>query len=239
MRKKGITLLCIVLSMAIMQINIRFTSAHENLNLFDEILIQTKSKTVEYGLKTCFETQEDSKEICNYLISALDLDNKKAILTRNENKDYYNVDFSSENANGYVEALKYKNKNLITINICNVSNENGLASLKNKVSASIGCRGKNIKYFQYLKAKVEETSENGGANNTNVINRKIIKILKSYGTENIETVSLNNGLSTMAYTRKFDEKVINNKLIDFNYAVCSYSSGKYIIIGTPEIITTY
>ncbi|APC38790.1 YwmB family TATA-box binding protein [Clostridium estertheticum] len=239
MRKKGITLLCIVLSMAIMQINIRLTSAHENLNLFDEILIQTKSKTVEYGLKTCFETQEDSKEICNYLISKLNLDNKKTILTRTENKDYYNVDFSSENANGYVEALKYKNKSLITINISNVSNENGLAFLKNNVSASIGSRGKNIKYFQYLKAKVEETSENGGENNTNVINRKIIKILKSCGTENIETVNLNNGLSTMAYTRKFDEKVINNKLIDFNYAVCSYSSGKYIIIGTPEIITTY
>ncbi|MCB2341855.1 YwmB family TATA-box binding protein [Clostridium estertheticum] len=239
MRKKGITLLCIVLSMAIMQINIRLTSAHENLNLFDEILIQTNSKTVEYGLKTCFETQEDSKEICDYLISTLNLDNKKTILTRTENKDYYNVDFSSENANGYVEALKYKNKSLITINISNVSNENGLAFLKNNVSASIGSRGKNIKYFQYLKAKVEETSENGGENNTNVINLKIIKILKSCGTENIETVNLNNGLSTMAYTRKFDEKVINNKLIDFNYAVCSYSSGKYIIIGTPEIITTY
>ncbi|MBU3214955.1 YwmB family TATA-box binding protein [Clostridium estertheticum] len=239
MRKKGITLLCIVLSIAIMQINIRFTSAHENLNLFDEILIQTKSKTVEYGLKTCFETQEESKEICNYLILALDLDNKKTILTRTENKDSYNVDFSSENAKGYVEALKYKNKSLITINISNVSNEDGLASLKNKVNASIGCRGKNVKYFLYLKAKVKETSKNGGANNINVINQKIIKILKSYGTENIETVNLNNGLSTMAYTRKFDEKVINNKLIDFNYAVCSYLSGKYIIIGTPEIITTY
>ncbi|MBU3156793.1 YwmB family TATA-box binding protein [Clostridium estertheticum] len=239
MRKKGITLLCIVLSMAIMQINIRLTSAHENLNLFDEILIQTKSKTVEYGLKTCFETQEDSKEICNYLISAIDLDYKKVILTRTENKDSYNVDFSSGNARGYVEALKYKNKSLITINISTVSNENGLVSLKNKISASIGCRGKNVKYFQYLKAKVEKTSKNGGTNNINVINQKIIKILKSYGTENIDTVSLNNGLSTMAYTRKFDEKVINNKLFDFNYAVCSYSSGNYIIIGTPEIITTY
>ena len=130
MRKKGITLLCIVLSMAIMQINIRLTSAHENLNLFNEILIQTKSKTVEYGLKTCFETQEDPKEICNYLISTLDLDNKKTILTRTENKDFYTVDFSSENAKGYVEALKYKNKSIITINISNVSNENGLASLK-------------------------------------------------------------------------------------------------------------
>jgi len=55
----------------------------------------------------------------------------------------------------------------------------------------------------------------------------------------IETVSINNGLSTVAYTKEYDEKVTNNKLIDFNYAVCNYSSGRYIIIGTPEIITTY
>ncbi|MBU3159328.1 YwmB family TATA-box binding protein [Clostridium frigoris] len=239
MRKKGITLLCIVLSMIILQINVRLTNAHENLNLFDEILIQTKSKTVEYGLKTCFETQEDPKEICNYLISALNLNNKKIILSTSDNKDSYCVYFSSESSNGYVEALKFKNKSLITINISNVSSENGLVSLKNKVGDSIGYRGKNVKYFQYLKAKIEENTKNVEINNIKAINQKIIKILKSHGTENIETVSLNNGLSTMAYTARYDEKVINNKLIDFNYAVCSYSSGKYIIIGTPEIITTY
>jgi len=239
MKRKSITLLCIVLSMIILQINVRFAKAQENHNLFDEILIQTKSKTVEYGLKTCFETQEEPKEVCNYLISALDFDNKKTILSITDNKDSYCVNFSSEISKGYVEAVKYENKSLITINISNVSNENGLIPLKYKVSASIGARGNNIKYFQYLKAKVEGISKNVETNNINCINQKIINILKSNGTENIETVSLNNGLSTMAYTKKYDEKVINNKLIDFNYAVCSYSSGKYIIIGTPEIITTY
>lgn len=239
MKRKSITLLCIVLSMIILQINVRFAKAQENYNLFDEILMQTKSKTVEYGLKTCFETQEEPKEICNYLISALDLNNKKTMLSTSDNKDSYCVNYSSESENGYVEAMKYGNKSLITINISNVSNENGLIPLKNKVRVSIGNRGKNIKYFQYLKAKVGVINKNVKTNNINGINQKIIEILKSQGTENIETVSLNNGLSTMAYTQKFDEKVINNKLIDFNYAVCSYSSGKYIIIGTPEILTTY
>lgn len=239
MKRKSITLLCIVLIMIISQINVRLAKAQENYNIFDEILMQTKSKTVEYGLKTCFETQEDPKEICNYLISSLDLNNKKTILSRSDTKNSYCVNYSSEGGNGYVEALRYENKIIITINISNVSTENGLIPLKNKVRVSIGNRGKNIKYFQYLKAKVEGTSINVGKNDINSTNLKIIKVLKSHGTENIETVGLNNGLSTMAYTKKFDEKVINNKLFDFNYAVCSYSSGMYIIIGTPEIITTY
>ena len=230
MRRKGIALLCIVLSMIVLQINVTFAKAHENYNLFDEILIQTKSKTVEYGLKTCFETQGDPEDITNYMISALDLNNKKIILSASDNKNSYCVNFSSENLNGYVEALKYKNKSLITINITKVSNENGLIPLKNKVRDSIGNRGKDIKYFQYLKARVMESDKGVGKNNINGINQKIIKILKSHGTENIETVSLNNGLSTLAYTKRYDEKVINNKLIDFNYAVCSYSSGRYIIM---------
>ena len=143
---------------------------------------------------------EDPKEICNYLISALEL-NKKTILSVSDNKDSYCVNYSSKNENGYVEALKYENKSLITINISNVSNEDGLIPLKNKVSASIGNRGKDIKYFQYLKAKVDVINENVKTNNINSINQKIIQILKSHGTENIETVSLNNGLSTMAYTK--------------------------------------
>ena len=198
MGRKGIALLCIILSMIILQINVTFAKAHENYNLFDEILIQTKSKTMEYGLKTCFETQENPKVACNYFISALDLNNKKTVLSASDNKDSYCVDFTSKSAYGYVEAMKYNNKSLITINISKVSNENGLIPLKNKIDASIGNRGRNVKYFQYLKAKVMEGNKNVETNNINGINQKIVKILKSQRTQNIETVSLNNGLSTLA-----------------------------------------
>ena len=112
-------------------------------------------------------------------------------------------------------------------------------ALKKDLSNSIGNRGKNIKYFQYLKAKILVSSTDSGVSDIYNINKTIINMLKTHGTENIETVSINNGLSTIAYTKKYENKVNNNKLIDLNYAVCNYSSGRYIIIGTPEIITTY
>ena len=239
MKRKSIALLCIVLSLIILQINVKSSNAQEEVNLFDEILLQTKSKTVEYGLKTCFKTTEDPKVICSYLIGALELNNKEIKLNSVENKDSYCIEFSGENVQGYIETLKYKNENDITININEIGNKNGLVSLKDKVSTSIGYRGKNIKYFQYLKAKIGESSASVKIEDVYGINQRIIKILKSHGTENIETVSINNGLSTIAYTGKYDEKVNNNKLIDFNYAICNYSSGRYIVIGTPEIITTY
>ena len=205
MKRKSIALLCIVLCLIILQINVRFSNAQEKVNLFDEILLQTKSKTVEYGLKTSFKTTEDPKEVCNYLIQTLEFNNKEIKLNNSENEDSYCIEFSSENVKGYIEALKYNNENVITINISKIGNENGLVSLKNKVSNSIGNRGKNIKYFQYLKAKIGESSTNVGIEDIYGVNERIIKILKSHGTENIETVSINNGLSTIAYTKKYDE----------------------------------
>ncbi len=239
MKKKCIALLCIVLSLIILQFNIRLSNAQEEVNLFDEILLATKSKTVEYGLKTCFKTEEDPKEVCNYLIQALGFNNKGIKLNSFENEDSYCIEFSSENLQGYIETLKYNNEHIIAINISEISSKNGLVYLKNKVSNSIGYRGKDIKYFQYLKAQMQEINTSMEMEDIYNVNESIIKILKSHGSENIETVNINNGVSTIAYTKKYDEKINNNKLIDFNYAVCNYSSGRYIIIGTPEIITIY
>lgn len=239
MKRKRTSLLCIVLSIIILQINNGISNAQERFNIFDEILLQTNSKTVEYGLTTVFNTREERGQICNYLINNLKLNGKAVKLNISKNSDSYCIDFSGINSQGYIEAIKDNDVNDITINISRVSDENGLIPLKSKVSASISNRGKNIEYFQYLKAKIGTGSANVKIKDIYGINEMILKVLKFHGTKNIETVRLNNGLSTVAYTGQYDEKVINNKLIDFNYAVCNYSSGNYIIIGTPEIITTY
>ena len=71
MKRKSISLLCIVLCLIILKINVRFSNAQEQVNLIDEILLQTKSKTVEYGLNIYFETSENSKEICIFTIFCL------------------------------------------------------------------------------------------------------------------------------------------------------------------------
>jgi hypothetical protein len=239
MKRKSIALLCIVLSLIILQINVRLSNAQEKVNLFDEILLAVEGETVEYGLQTCFKTKEDPKEVCNYLLHTLELDNKEMTLNRFEHEDSYCIEFLSESVQGYIETLKCNNEDVITINISEIGNKNGLVSLKDKVNHSIGYRGGNIKFFQYLKARLQDNHTSGEVEDVYNTNERIMKVLKSHGAENIETVNINNGLSTIAYTKRYDEKVNNNKLIDFNYAICNYSSGRYIIIGTPEIITSY
>lgn len=239
MKRKSMALLCIVLVIIILQVNIRVSRATEEVNLFDEILLQTNSETVEYGLKVSFKTLEEPKEVCDYLINALELTGEKIKLNYFERENSYCIEFSGEGVQGYIEALRCNYENVIKINISKIGNKNGLESLKNNVNEVIGYRGKNMKYFQYLKAKMQDINTNIGMESVYATNQRIIKILKYNKSKNIETVSINNGLSTVAYTKRYEEEVSNNKLIDFNYAVCDYSSGRYIIIGTPEIITTY
>ena len=94
MKRKSITLLCILLCLIILSINVRISNAQEKINLFDEILLQTKGKIVEYGLKTCFETSEDPKVVCNYLIHNLGFNNKETKLNNYENGDSYCLEFS-------------------------------------------------------------------------------------------------------------------------------------------------
>jgi predicted RNA-binding protein Jag len=239
MKRKSIALLCIVLVLIILQVNISASSATEEVNLFDEILLQTNSETVEYGLVLSFKPLEQPKEVCNYLINALELTSKKIKLNYFENEISYCIEFLGEDVQGYIEALRYNNEDLIKIDIRKIGNENGLEPLKNNVSEVIGYRGKDMKCFQYLKAKMQGINTNVGIESIYATNQRIIKILKYNRSKNIETVNINNGLSTVAYTKRYEEEISNNKLMDFNYAVCNYSSGRYIIIGTPEIITTY
>ncbi len=239
MKRKSVALLCIVLCQIIFQINVILSNAQEKVDLFEQILIETESKTVEYGLKASFKTEEDIKEVCNCLIGNLGFISDRSKLTVYQKEDSYCVDFSDENLTGYVEGIKCNNEDVITINIMEIDNQNGLKSLKDKVSRATSRFSEDIEYFQYLKAKMGEDVPSVVNNTIYDVNESIIKILKYYGTSNIETVSVNNGLSTVAYTKKYGSKLDNNKVIDFNYAVCNYSSGRYIIIGTPEIITTY
>ena len=45
----------------------------------------------------------------------------------------------------------------------------------------------------------------------NLANKEILKLLKEHGTTNINTISLENGYSTTAYTRRYDSIESNGK----------------------------
>lgn len=231
MKKINIVIVAICLMIGIIFLFCDVSLANKNSDLFDDILKKTNSKTVEYGITASFITDKDGEKVCNDILKKLNFSNgvNKSIL---KNEKTYSIEFGKNNTNGYIETMKYENHNIITINLVEKNSANLLKDMKDKLQKCVEDKDVTIKYFQYLKAQDYN-------NDMDTTNNEILKILKSHGASNISTITLKNGYCTTAYTGIYDAMQSNGKLMDFNYAVCKYNSGNYIIIGTPEILTAY
>lgn len=222
--------LIIITSIIVISLN-NFSSARKNTDLFNEILILTNSTTTEYGITSTFNTESSNDDIPNYVLKSFGFCGK---FDKKELKDRrgYCIEFGDNYLNGYIETIKYEDHNVVTVNVVKRDNKNNLEDLKNNLQKCLKDKKINAKYFEYLKAK---------STNVNIeeINNQVLSLLKNYRAVNINTISLENGYSTIAYTKNYDSIQSNNKTIDFNCAVCKYSSGSYVIIGTPELIVTY
>lgn len=229
MRKKiFINLMIIIIGLGCFNRNP--SSAKKNIDLFNGILNTTGSITVENGLKVSFEINGDSENYCLDFFKKLQIYDADVNIIKD--KDLYCLEFKKTGLNGYIEYMNLDNHNVVTLNIVREDKENKLLELKNLVTAATGKDSRDIKYFEYLKAKLPN-------DNLVKINEDITSFLKGQDAVNIYTTYINNGYSTVAYTRKYSPIKNNGKLMDFNFAVCSYSSGNYVIIGTPVIFTTY
>lgn len=70
---------------------------------------------------------------------------------------------------------------------------------------------------------------------------KVERNMKSLGFENIKILNIVNGYTFTAYLPglKYIKHDVKGDLYDLNVAICSYSSGKYLILGMPEITMDY
>ena len=204
--------------------------AKNNIDLFNGIVDLTNASTMEYGIRASFENDSDGEDYCLELLKKLQFNEGEVNVVKNDN--IYSLEFNNNEIKGYIENISYDNHNVVTISVSENSEENKLTELKNKIQNAIERSDKEVKYFQYLKAQIN-------SNNTAEINEEIISFLKNQNAVNIDTVKLDNGYSTVAYTKRYPIMKNNGKWMDFNYAVCTYSSGSYITIGTPVIISSY
>jgi hypothetical protein len=202
----------------------------KNLDFFREIVTLTEGEIVEYGIKANFEVSENGETYCLELLKKLNIENADINVAKGDK--LYSIEFSSNEFKGYIESTSYDNHNVVTLNVVQSDNEYRLLELKNRVSVAVGKHEKEVRYFDYLKAQINE-------DNTQKINSDIAELLKRNNASNIDTIKIDNGYSTVAYTKTYPVMKNNGKSMDLNYAVCNYSSGAYVIIGTPVIITTY
>lgn len=206
-------------------------SDERKMDLFKYILDDTHSTAEECGVMAIFNTDESGEKVVNKIFDKL-LKYKKLNNNILKNNDVYSIEFDGNCINGYIESIKYENHNIITVNVVEKHSDYKLPYLKSMIEESLSNIGEKCQYYQYVKAKTQK-------GNVATVNKKLENILKNIGTSNIKTIPLNGGYSSTANTHMFDPMQSDGDFIDFNYSVVKYSTGTYIIMGTPEIMTTY
>lgn len=210
----------------------KISYAYKNINYFNEFVDVTKCKVEEYGVRVCFETKINGQELLKCLKKQIILKNNMKIYGFNDEKNN-KIEFGNYNIKGYVVIQNINNIRYVTLEVLEKSSENRLDELEEYVKCINKDMPKDkIRCYKYLKGKLPNY-------NLKKMNDKLIFLLKNTGSINIDSININNGFSTCAYTNTYNAEKNNGKLMDFNYALNNYLSGKYIVIGTPEIITTY
>ncbi|HEY5561813.1 MAG TPA: YwmB family TATA-box binding protein [Clostridiaceae bacterium] len=219
---------------------IRSNSDSGIYQVISHMIYASKANIVEYGVQTSFETSKSTseKELTDNIFNLL-AEGDSTIVTKSEQKtNIYSINFQGDKASGYVQGSSTASKTNIMINLMIKGTQDELNSLKQKMDKIIAEQKNisNIHSYFYLKGEIKK-------DNSKVINDTIIDDLNYMGVINIDTVSLNNGFSTVCYTGSKDNINNSGKLMDLNFAVMNYNNGiyekSYLFVGTPMINISY
>ncbi|MDD6796167.1 MAG: hypothetical protein PUE01_12295 [Clostridiaceae bacterium] len=131
-----------------------------------------------------------------------------------------NNEINVSNDKKSIHALVYKEKNNISVEIelINKDKVNKLSILMQELTQLQDKKAMDIRYFQYVKGKI---------NNVEDIKFNIKDAMK---IKNIDTLNVHNG-----YVGKGN--LYNGERV--NFAISTYNTGTYLVIGTPIIFATY
>lgn len=128
------------------------------------------------------------------------------------------------------EALELEGR--VIINTTSKDNSFSLNNLNKDILKQVTREDRNIKVFSYVKAQLKDEDLELYKNN-------LEKYLINTGGKNIEFSSIDSGVTGIALAKIGNSKELNNTFFNINFALVKYTSGTYIIVGTPIITCAY
>ncbi len=228
-KNKGITIFMFLV--IFLFTNYQISYAQKNNDLINNIVSEIDCEVVEYGMEVTIVTEEDFEE--EKLINLLkdEIDNSRSISSNNNEE--VDIRINGDDGNAEIEKKYDGNQYYYVMKI--FKNESyQLSNLKEKVLMYLQENFQSdIKYNLYVRCKLNDKKS------LEEVNNQVIRKINSVGASGINTIHISNGYSTTANTHMYSGKLNNGMIKDFNFAVCNYSSGNYLIIGTPEINRSY
>lgn len=172
------------------------------------------SSFVENGVKIEYRTSIEDEIVFNELKSKM----IKLFSEKELTLDYREIKVNNNHKNICINIYEENNTTFVEIKIINYDKENTILELMKELAELQGKNIEDIRYFQYIKGRINNKDEV-----RNIINNML-------EMKNINTLNIHNGYVGTAIFHN-GERV--------NFVVSSYDTGSYLIIGTPIIFATY
>lgn len=224
----------LMLTLFIVIINDKTFYGGNNVDMFNEILKNVESSTEEYVVEGSFYSDENKEDIYNNIV--INIEKVMGQVNPQYNGDNsFEIDYNNKKYSGCVSMIPYKGgyNVVLNISICGFNLEiEDEKQLRSEITEVLSPISSVAEYSLYVKSKIL-------SNTIDEVKDEVLNQLKIYNAQNIDEVKISNGYSIISNTNLYEKKVILGKDIDFNCAIVKYSSGCYLIMGTPEIKVTY
>lgn len=206
-----------------------------NTDIFKVLINDMNGKIEQFNVTAEFYSNNDDKSMYIDLLDRINFDFGQVNYKITENDSVITIDFTNEKYDGKIELYKIqeklKGKVSIIENGSNLEYSN-LEKLKVKISNALSYIDNSIEYSQCIKVKVSKGT-------IDEYKDLVLDTLSVSESQNINTVKIYNGYSILADTGLYKKKNIFGTDIDFQCALVDYSSGCYLIMGSPEITLAY
>jgi len=211
-------------------INSSFIYVQGQVDMFEKLLSNRNIEVSEYSVTATFNSDSQGMDACKEIVRKASATLGKMEYTVNDKDEFSNIIFSNEIYKGSITSTPYKDKNVVVITVIKKEKENRTKELKSKLSEILSHVNSRITYSQCIKGKILN-------NNLDEVNNFVMNELEQ--SKNINKAKLYNGYSIICNTNLYDSKKVGNMDVDFHCAVVKYSSGCYLVMGTPEITLDY
>lgn len=190
-------------------------------NLYNDIIDISSGSIIESGIRIKIENNKGNQYIVNNILEEI-------IKIDNSEEFYYEdnyIGFKGHNIYGFIDCTSKEGN--ITVEIAYKNEKSYIESLKAMAMNIIKNKTQNMVIFEYIKVSLPENTD------LENLNTEIGNDFKLKRYSKIDSIKLNNGYSSIVNMNAEKSKE------SINYALCKYNSGKYLIIGTPEIVIPY
>lgn len=195
----------------------RETSIYKNL-------FTNFSTIEENGVKVQYSINNSIFEECKKLCTSFNIDFKAEEIKKNDGVYYFNKIIVSGSRQTKLTVENEGQDTVVEIEIVENTKKVIVDDLKKELAKLVDDTFIKVQYFSYVKGNLNTQKQ------VSEINDYLQQKLKENGATKVNSIPINSGVTGVAS---------NNRDFRFNYSICEYNSGKYLIVGTPTIFTTY